>query len=99
MSIRFSQNQLDKALEYFDPSQSLSEQLLSDSAIPQNRRDVAATLIYIGDIYRNKQPKKALEYYERSHSFFKQLLEESPIPQAVNDMEAISNRLKRYDVN
>jgi hypothetical protein len=71
----------------------LNEQLLSESATPQNRRELAITLAKMGDVYRNNQPDKALEYYERSQSFFKQLLEESPIPQAVNDMQEISERL------
>ncbi|MEK8019727.1 MAG: tetratricopeptide repeat protein, partial [Candidatus Parabeggiatoa sp.] len=92
--IQNEQNQLDKALEYFERSLQLSEQLTKESATPQNRRGVAVTLIYIGDVYRNNQPNKALEYYQRSHSFLKQLLEESPIPQAVKDMQAISGRLE-----
>ncbi|MEN8221032.1 MAG: serine protease, partial [Pseudomonadota bacterium] len=36
--IQNEQNQLDKALEYFERSLSLSEQLLKESATPQNRR-------------------------------------------------------------
>jgi tetratricopeptide (TPR) repeat protein len=95
-NLHSSQNEFDKALEYFNRSLELSEQLLAESETPTNRRGVSIALICIGDVhyYGNNQPDKALEYYERSHSFLKQLLEESPIPRAVEDMQAISDRLE-----
>jgi tetratricopeptide (TPR) repeat protein len=65
--IQQKQNQLDQALEYFKRSLALSEQLLKESAIPQNRRDVAIALNRIGDIYRDQnQTETALEYFKRS---------------------------------
>ena len=84
--IQKEQNQLDKALEYFERSLSLSEQLTKESATPQNRRELAVTLNRLCDVYVSQnQLDKALEYFERSLSFREQLLKESRIPQTIND--------------
>ncbi|MEN8220237.1 MAG: tetratricopeptide repeat protein [Pseudomonadota bacterium] len=92
--IQNERNQLDKALEYFERSLELSEQLLDESATPQNRRELAVTLNRIGDVYvSQKQLETALEYFERSLSLLKQLLEESATPQNRRELAVALNRI------
>ncbi|MEK8021923.1 MAG: trypsin-like peptidase domain-containing protein, partial [Candidatus Parabeggiatoa sp.] len=80
--IQKEQNQLDKALEYFERELQLSEQLLKESATPQNRRDVGIALSRIGDVcVSQNQLDKALEYFERSLQLSEQLTKESATPQ------------------
>jgi tetratricopeptide (TPR) repeat protein len=87
-------NQLDTAKQYFERSVDLSEQLLSESATPQNRRDVSVTLERIGDIYVSQNDlSKAKEYFERDLKLSEQLLSESATPQNRRDVSISFNRL------
>ncbi len=86
-NVYISQNKLDKALEYFERSLSLSEQLISESAVPKNRRRFTYVLNRIGDVYISQnQFDKASEYFERSLSLSEQLLSESKTPQNCREL-------------
>jgi tetratricopeptide (TPR) repeat protein len=87
-------NQLDTAKQYFERALQFREQLLSESATPQNRRGVGIALNRLGALYvEQNQLETAKQYFERSLQLSEQLLSESATPQNRRGVGIALNRL------